>query len=105
MTQGDETLHARVTSIQISPDKIEEATRITRDIIIPAAQREKGFTGYMALGDRATGKSLSITFWETAADLEASGPGSEYYREVMDRIAPLFTAPPLVDNLEVIVQV
>ena len=98
-------MHARVTSIQVSPDKIEEATRITRDIIIPAAQREKGFKGYMVLGDRATGKSLSITFWETAADMDASGPTSAYYREVMAGIAPLFTAPPVVDNLEVIVQV
>lgn len=98
-------MYARVTSTQISPDKVEEATRITRDIVIPAAQREKGFKGYMALGDRATGKSLSITFWDTAADMEASGPGSAYYREVMARIAPLFMAPPVVDNLEVIVQV
>jgi quinol monooxygenase YgiN len=98
-------MYARVTSVQISPDHVDEATRLTRDIIIPAAQREKGFKGYMVLGDRAMGKSLSITFWETAADMQASGPGSEYYREVMARIAPLFTAPPVVDNLEVIVQV
>ena len=98
-------MYARVTSTQIAPANIEEATRITRDVVIPAAQRAKGFKGYLALGDRATGKTLVITLWETAADRDASGPTSEYYREVMAKIAPLFTAQPVVDNLEVIIHV
>jgi quinol monooxygenase YgiN len=98
-------MYARVTTVQIAPGNVDEATNITREAVIPAAQQAKGFKGYWALGDRATGKSVVITLWETEADRDASGPGSAYYQEVMAKIAPLFTAPPIVENLEVIIQV
>jgi len=98
-------MYARITTTQISPENVEEATRITRDVIVPAAQSEKGFKGYLALGDRATGKTQVITLWETEADRDTSGPGSEYYGEVMSKIAPLFTSAPVVENLEVMIQV
>jgi len=98
-------MYARITTTQISPENVEEATRMTRDVIVPAAQGKKGFKGYLAPGDRATGKTLVITPWETEADRGTSSPGSEYYREVMSKIAPLFRAKPVVKNLEVMMQV
>ncbi len=97
-------MYARVTTSQINPDQTDEATNIVRDSLVPAAEQQKGFAGYLLLGDRGTGKGISITLWETEADREASGPGSNYYSELMPKMMPLFTAELIVEDLEVLVQ-
>jgi hypothetical protein len=43
--KGNETMHARVTLVQILPDKMDEATAIYRDSVTPAAQQQKGCKG------------------------------------------------------------
>ncbi len=98
-------MFARVTSTQIDTDRWDEANRTTEDIVVPAAKQQKGFKGYLGLGDRTTGKTIVVTFWETEADRQASGEGSEYYQEVMSRVAPLLTVEPVVEDLEVTIQV
>ena len=97
-------MYARVTTIQGNPDQIDEATNLVRDTIVPALQQRTGFEGYLLLADRGTGKGITITLWDSEADREASGPGSEAYKEVMAKVAPLLTAEPVVENLEVLVQ-
>ncbi len=97
-------MYARVTTFEINPDQTDEATNILRDSVVPAAEQQKGFAGYLLLADRGTGKGISITLWETEADREASGPGSNYYSEALAKVTPLFTAEPVVEDLEVLVQ-
>jgi quinol monooxygenase YgiN len=94
-------MYARVTFSQVSPDRIDEAVSLLRDSLVPAARQQKGFKGYLLLGDRAVGKGISISMWETESDRAASDQPSEYYREVTARIAPFFTAQPVVENYEV----
>lgn len=98
-------MYARVTYSQISPDKIDDAVSAVRDSIVPLARQEKGFKGYLLMGDRETGKGISITLWETEADRKASDPASAYYREAMSNVAALFTAPPVIEYYEVNLQV
>ena len=96
-------MQARVTTISMQPDKVEEATRIYRDNILPSIRASKGFKGAYLLTDATTGKGLSFTIWETQEDgqaYEASGS----YREQVAKVAMFFSAPPSLATYEVGVQ-
>jgi len=54
-------MYARVTFSQISPDKMEDVLGVLRDKMLPVASQQKGYKGYLLLGDQ-TGKGISITF-------------------------------------------
>ena len=94
-------MYARVTTTQISPENIEEAIRLWRDSVMPAAREQKGFKSGRLLVDRKTGKGISIGLWETETDLRASGEGSAYLQEQLAKFASLFTAPPTIEHYEV----
>ena len=94
-------MYARVTTVQVSPDKIEEAIRLWRDSVMPAAREQKGFKSGRLLVDRKTGKGISIGLWETEADIRASAEGSAYFQAQIAKFAGLFTAPPIVEHYEV----
>jgi heme-degrading monooxygenase HmoA len=96
-------MHARVTTVQIHPEKIDEANSIFRDSVIPAAQAQKGFRAAYLLVDSATGKGMSITAWDALEDLQAN-ESSGFYQEQLAKFAPLFTAPPTRETYEVSVQ-
>ncbi len=65
-------MFARVSRFQGPPDQTAEGIRIAREQILPAARLMEGFKGIYLLFDRESGKSLSVTFWETEADMLAS---------------------------------
>jgi hypothetical protein len=97
-------MYARVTTTQGNPDMVDEALEIVRNSILPAARSQKGFKGYLLLGDRATGKSFGITIWETETDRDATSQDSEYLRENLAKLAPLFSAQPIIEDFEVLIQ-
>jgi heme-degrading monooxygenase HmoA len=99
-----EIMHARVTHFQILPGKVEETTSLYRGSVIPAAQGEKGFEGVLLLVDRNTDKGISITLWETEADM-TKGEASGFYQEQLAKFKDIFGAPPLREHYEVAVQV
>jgi heme-degrading monooxygenase HmoA len=45
------------------------------------------------LKDRETGKSITITLWESEADLQA-GESSGFYQQQVGKVVPFVTAPP-----------
>jgi heme-degrading monooxygenase HmoA len=65
-------MFARVSTFQGPPDQTAEGIRVAREQILPAARLMDGFKGIYLLYDRESGKSLSITLWETEADMRAS---------------------------------
>ena len=93
-------MFARVTFSQIQPAKADEAESIMRDIVLPMMRQQKGFKNYCSFVDRASGKAITITVWETEADRQASDQPSDYYREAIAKVAPFFMAPPVVENYE-----
>ena len=95
-------MYARVTISQFHPDKVEEAIRILQESIIPATKQAKGFKGLLSLGDRTTGKGLTIGLWETEADMQAS---LGLRQEQMAKLAPLLAGTPSIETYEVIAQV
>ena len=98
-------MYARVTTTQFSPYRLEEAIHIAREHTVPAAQKQAGFKGYLMLVDRSTGKGLTITLWEGEEEREVTGAESAYYREAIGKVVPLLEAAPLVEDLEIVVQV
>jgi heme-degrading monooxygenase HmoA len=58
-------MHARVSTFAGDPSGIDKVTARARDEVLPAARGLAGFKGMLAMGDRATGKVVAITFWES----------------------------------------
>jgi heme-degrading monooxygenase HmoA len=101
--QGDETMHARVVSIQLQPGKTNEAVNLFRDSVVPAAQQQPGFKNLLLLTDPTTGKGLSISLWETEADMTA-GEASGYFQAQLAKFGGILAAPPAREQYEVSVQ-
>jgi heme-degrading monooxygenase HmoA len=96
-------MYTRATIVQIRTDKLEEAIAIYRDSVVPAAKQQAGFHDAILLLDRNTGKGISLTFWNTVAEMEA-GEGSGYYQQQLAKFKDIFTAAPIREQYEVSVQ-
>ena len=67
-------MHARVSTRQIQSGQMDEAVRILRDQTQPVVLGQSGFKEGLVLADRNTGKLITISLWETEADLRANDP-------------------------------
>ena len=62
-------MFARVITVQLKSDKLDEAVKHYREKSIPAAKSRKGFNSNYFLIDRETGKAVSVAFWESKQDI------------------------------------
>ena len=65
-------MYARLTTIEGAPDKMDEATRHVQEQTLPQLQQMDGFKGFVALGDRQSGRLLGLAFWESEEALQAT---------------------------------
>ena len=65
-------MYARVTTIQGAPGKMDDATGHIQEQTLPQLQKMEGFKGFVALGDRQSGKVLGVAFWESEEALRAT---------------------------------
>src|SRR5215218_4453522 len=65
-------MHARVTTIQGSAGKMDEAKGHLQEQTLPQLQKMEGFKGFVALGNRQSGKLLGVAFWESEEALRAT---------------------------------
>jgi heme-degrading monooxygenase HmoA len=65
-------MHARVTTIQGAPDKMDDAERHIQEQTLPQLQKMEGFQGFVSLGDRQSGKVIGVAFWESEEALRAT---------------------------------
>jgi len=56
-------MYARISTLEGSPEHIDEKLREVRENVPPQLQQEDVFKGMAALADRQTGKVLGVTFW------------------------------------------
>ncbi len=96
-------MHARVVTVQAQAGKLDEIIQIYRDSIVPASRQQAGFKGARLFTDRTTNKGISITLWETEADLTA-GEASGYYQEQIAKLSPMLSSSPVREAYEVSVQ-
>ena len=93
-------MHARVILGMVKLDKQDEAIKIYKESLEPAAKEQKGFKGMYLLTDPDTRKFISITIWENENDMLA-GETSGYLQEQLDKIVALFVGPPSIQNYTV----
>jgi heme-degrading monooxygenase HmoA len=74
-------VYARVSILQGPPELMDEGLRQAREVVLPAARQIEGFQGMIALGDRQSGKTLGITFWESQEAMRASEEEASRLRE------------------------
>ena len=74
-------MHARISTLEGSPEHIDEGLRQIRENGLPQLEQQEGFKGMVALADRQTGKTLGITFWESEEALKASEEAADRLRE------------------------
>jgi heme-degrading monooxygenase HmoA len=93
-------MFARVTIATSLPGKADEVLRIERDSIVPACQTQKGFKGLYMLNDAKTMKGLTITLWETEADMRAA-EASGFYQQQVAKVKDVLAATPVKEEYEV----
>ena len=93
-------MHARVTTLHIRPDKVDETVALFQQQIMPVVKAQAGYQGIQLLVDRATGNGMAISFWNSEAEgqaYEASGT----YRQMVGMVDANFSAPPSLATYEV----
>ena len=95
-------MYARVFSSQLVSGKTEDAVSVWRDKVAPTLKQAKGFKGAYLVGDRGTGKGLTLTLWETKEDADAMNASLAQNLALFDG---LFAAQPSLETYEVLLQV
>jgi heme-degrading monooxygenase HmoA len=87
-------MYARVVFGEVRPENENLVVAIYRDWVAPTSRQQKGFKGIIQMTDPNTGKTLSITLWETEADMKA-GEASDYYKQQFAKLAPFDAIQPV----------
>lgn len=96
-------MYARVTELNMKPDKVEEAIELYKKSVVPAAKVQKGFVAIYLLTDRPTGKGRAITFWKTEKDCLAN-EHNRYYQEQLAKFIDFYQSAPIREGYEVTVK-
>jgi heme-degrading monooxygenase HmoA len=74
-------MHARVTTLEVTPDRMDDARRHLQERLLPQLSQMEGFKGFVALGSRQSGKVQGVAFWESEEALRATDEGVAPVRE------------------------
>jgi hypothetical protein len=96
-------VYARVSTVKVQADKVDEAVRIFRESVIPALEGQVGFAGALLLTQPESGQGISITLWASPEE-QAASETSGFYRDQLAKFAGLFTVTPVREVYEVSVQ-
>ena len=97
-------MYASLTTVSIKPENATEATRIWREEILPITQTLPGWKGAELFTNPQTGEGVAVNFYETEANIGAV-ESSGQFQQLMGKLAPLMTAPPIRKVFEVAGQV
>ncbi len=65
-------MFARVSTMQGSPDQVDELARIFQEQAVPIVRQLSGFKGTYWLANRQTGTVLGVALWESEEAMRAS---------------------------------
>ena len=92
-------MRARVTSLQLDPNMTDGGIEFLEELLIPKLKVQKGFRGFLGLTN-TEGKALTISLWETEADMTATESTGWYQAQVV-KAAPLLSDEPELEHYEV----
>ncbi len=73
-------MHARVTTLEVASDRFDDATRYTKEQVLPQLQQLDGFKGFITLGDRESGRVRGVALWESEEALHATEDAASQIR-------------------------
>jgi hypothetical protein len=82
-------VYARSTTFQAKPSAIDAGIAHTRDRVMPALEAIHGCIGMSLLVDRASGRCIATTSWESE---EAMRESADEVHSLRDRAVQLFGA-------------
>jgi heme-degrading monooxygenase HmoA len=93
-------VHARVTTTEIDPARVDEAVAEVEEQFLPTWRDIDGFKGFTLLIDRSSGKMVGTSYWVTQEHMQAS---EDAFVESNQRTADIggATNPPQVERFEV----
>ncbi len=65
-------MHARVTTVEASPARLDDAIRFFREQVLPQLQQTDGFKEFIALGNLQSGKLLCVALWESEEVMQST---------------------------------
>src|SRR5829696_7031438 len=65
-------MHARLTTLEATPDRMDDVTREVQEHVLPQLQQLDGFKGFIALRDRVSGRLRGVALWESEEALRAT---------------------------------
>jgi predicted ester cyclase/heme-degrading monooxygenase HmoA len=72
---------ARVSTYEEPPDRLDDSQRYVRETVLPEARQMQGFRGVYGLADRDTGRTMSITLWDSQDAMRASEADADRLRQ------------------------
>jgi heme-degrading monooxygenase HmoA len=93
-------MHARLTTLQLDPSRIDEVIAQLEEQDVPALREHDGFKGLTALVDRSSGKVVGTSYWASKDHMDAA---EEAGKRARDRAAETGGAAgsPQVERFEV----
>ena len=86
-----------VTFHRAQPNGIDAANTLAREQVLPLLHEQPGYQGTLVLADRATGKQLGISLWDTAEHAAGSpsfnaarGQSSKQLGDTMPPVTEVF---------------
>ena len=93
-------MHARTTTVQGSPERVDAGIAMVRDEVMPALEQMDGCVGLSMLVDRETGGAIVTSSWQDEQSMRATELRAGVMR---DRAAMVFNARPEVREWEIAV--
>ena len=97
-------MYARMSRFAgLPPERIDATIREFSEGPLKVLEQQPGYKGVLVGLDRAEGKSVAITFWESAENLRATDRLADQARQsALDAVKP--SREPIVDRFEVVMQ-
>jgi quinol monooxygenase YgiN len=96
-------MNARVITVQMDVNRIDEGIKIYEESVAPAVKQEQGGVGALLLGDRKSGKGVSITVWESEESLKAAQE-SGFMQAQIAKFGEILIGTPEIEALEIMVK-
>lgn len=93
-------MHARVTALQMDPERIDQAVADLEEQDIPEFEKADGFKGFTVLVDRSAGKVVGTSYWSSKETMDASEELGQGARERAAQTGGA-SGEPQVDRFEV----
>ncbi len=94
-------MYVRLLIVQTEPKRIDEASMLFEESVIPLCKDKKGYKGANFLADRKTGKCIFITQWKSEEDMLATEQ-SRFFQEQVVKFIDFFTKNPIREAYEVV---